>query len=989
VTPLSIEIEGIRSFTTRRIIDFGGLELFAIIGDTGSGKSSILEAMIYGLFNGTTWDGKNVKELMSTSVTRMRVVFRFALAGKTYSITRITPRIGAASHLLECDGHAEERRDGERPIAVRLKELLGVDREQFIKTVVLPQGEFAALLTLNPGLRAQLLTDVLGLGIIDVMAQRLGNVRARANTLYDTMKGRRAAFPDDPAGALGAATELEERRTRGELVLQQALNDIGLDETMLAELRQREESRATTIATINLIAPEVEGLRSLREVDDELQKKIESSESEEVEAKTHLARAVAEIERARTGGVDSDTVSTHQRTLLRLEGESRERDREAAELEACKAQVTSIESAVAEQLSVATAAAARADQASLEESAAKKDSEAASAALQAAEKVLNAFVLARTAFAEATEAQRVAGASLSSATTEADRAKRGDAEAQQFLDSARARLSVSERENAAAHAAHDLVPGDACPICFRALPPEFHAPLAADLDRAKRDFDAAEAGRLEAARVQTQATTRLQFAQSTLEKTKAEVERSQFVFEEAMAHAEAAGLDVAAESSDALAGVRDQAGSAESRRAAASGAFLAADREHIEAELALKTARERLTEAQADVTRRLESLGRRDRDIAALRSLIPTSYLPESAKLSESVLATAAARLGAAADAARELAAAHVNALEAERDATERSSALHERRRLEIERPITERRQRLVLASDALLAAGYAMPPEWPDSNRRLSQVVEWGEGLVKSSAEVAAHLGMERAKDANASETVNAKIAERLLSCGVTSLAELREKREVALLELGAAISCRERLARNLQEASALDGWLTQIEPLARALGALHTCLGGAKFRKFVTERKQDKLLGVATSILRRMTNERYGFGADMRIVDRASSQTRSPETLSGGEKFLASLALALGLVEIAKRSGRHFGALFLDEGFGSLDPQALDEALSELERQAESGRMIGVITHVPSVVEYIDDVLLVVRTPSGSEVNRLGADELERLTLTRLAPA
>ena len=192
--------------------------------------------------------------------------------------------------------------------------------------------------------------------------------------------------------------------------------------------------------------------------------------------------------------------------------------------------------------------------------------------------------------------------------------------------------------------------------------------------------------------------------------------------------------------------------------------------------------------------------------------------------------------------------------------------------------------------------------------------------------------------------------------------------------------------------QAAALDAQIANVEPIARALDVLYLLLSGVKFKKFVTERKQDKLLGVATSILGRMTNERYGFGADMSIVDRSASQARSAETLSGGEKFLASLALALALVEIARRSGRHFGALFLDEGFGSLDPQALDEALAELERQAKTGRMIGVITHVTSVRDYIDDVLGVVRTPSGSEVYRGvggGDDEIEAMAQAAARPA
>src|ERR1700685_73174 len=97
MTPLWIELEGIRSFTTARRIEFTDVGLFALLGDTGPGKSSILEAMVYALFNATTWDGVNVKELMSTSAARMRVQLSFILRGRTYTVSRSTPREGAAS----------------------------------------------------------------------------------------------------------------------------------------------------------------------------------------------------------------------------------------------------------------------------------------------------------------------------------------------------------------------------------------------------------------------------------------------------------------------------------------------------------------------------------------------------------------------------------------------------------------------------------------------------------------------------------------------------------------------------------------------------------------------------------------------------------------------------------------------------------------------------------------------------------------------------
>ncbi|MDX6646258.1 MAG: repair protein SbcC/Rad50, partial [Miltoncostaeaceae bacterium] len=152
----------------------------------------------------------------------------------------------------------------------------------------------------------------------------------------------------------------------------------------------------------------------------------------------------------------------------------------------------------------------------------------------------------------------------------------------------------------------------------------------------------------------------------------------------------------------------------------------------------------------------------------------------------------------------------------------------------------------------------------------------------------------------------------------------------------------------------------------------------------------RQRALLETASAILGEMTGGRYGFGPSFAIVDRPAGRERSVKTLSGGESFMASLALALGLVELAARSGGRLDALFLDEGFGALDAAALDQALEELERRAEGGRLVGVISHVPAVAERIDDVLLVTRDPiSGSSVRRLGDAERDLMLEAEAAAA
>ncbi len=93
--------------------------------------------------------------------------------------------------------------------------------------------------------------------------------------------------------------------------------------------------------------------------------------------------------------------------------------------------------------------------------------------------------------------------------------------------------------------------------------------------------------------------------------------------------------------------------------------------------------------------------------------------------------------------------------------------------------------------------------------------------------------------------------------------------------------------------------------------------------------------------------------------VFDAYSGAERSTGSLSGGEKFQASLALALGLADVVSHggtaSGRNYEALFVDEGFGSLDPEALDQAISALASLQQGGRMVGAITHVEAMKQQL----------------------------------
>lgn len=123
---------------------------------------------------------------------------------------------------------------------------------------------------------------------------------------------------------------------------------------------------------------------------------------------------------------------------------------------------------------------------------------------------------------------------------------------------------------------------------------------------------------------------------------------------------------------------------------------------------------------------------------------------------------------------------------------------------------------------------------------------------------------------------------------------------------------------------------------------------------------------------VMREAANRVSQSGLDLEVLDRSTGQARDVSTLSGGESFLASLALALGLSDaVQSQSGQiRMDEMFIDEGFGSLDENALRSSIDVLLELADGKRLIGIISHVQELEERIDKQIVVTKTPNGSTV-------------------
>jgi exonuclease SbcC len=218
---------------------------------------------------------------------------------------------------------------------------------------------------------------------------------------------------------------------------------------------------------------------------------------------------------------------------------------------------------------------------------------------------------------------------------------------------------------------------------------------------------------------------------------------------------------------------------------------------------------------------------------------------------------------------------------------------------------------------------------------------------------------------------------AEESLAQSMAKLNQLTETIAEIAATLKADDARREQLA-------ALSGDIERQEARAALWESMNELIGsanGKKFRVYAQSLTLEALLAFANEHLRDLAR-RYRLqrvprsDLELQVVDRdMGDEVRSVYSLSGGESFLVSLALALGLASLSSRSTQ-VESLFIDEGFGTLDQETLDVAIASLDTLQSLGRKVGVISHVPTLVERIGtQVRVSPRSGGRSVVEVLGA--------------
>ncbi|MFJ9103314.1 AAA family ATPase [Streptomyces sp. NPDC102405] len=990
-----LDITAFGPFGGSQTVDFDELSaagLFLLHGPTGAGKTSVLDAVCYALYGAVpgarqSGQGMTLRSDHAAASTRTEIRLELTVAGRRLEITRQPPwerpkKRGsgttldkAQSRLREYDGTAGTWKDLSRShqeIGEEITQLLGMSREQFCQVVLLPQGDFARFLRADAEARGKLLGRLFDTHRFAEVEKRLAERRRAAEAQVREGDAALLADAHRMQQAAGDAMELPELAP-GEPGLAEAV----LSAAAVARSTAREQ---LTIAHCGLGAAESaqaaaeRALADVREVD-RLQRRFAQAHERAAlleERADGYHQAQARMERSRKAEAVAPALE------LREAAEAEHRRAAVAEARARGLLPDTFAGAGAAGLAAAARRAAeelggldsarRAEQRLAELVAERADLDRQERSdeevLQEAEAWLAGWEEARAGLqhgvesaqeaatrAEQLAVQREPARKRLAAARQRDQFARDTDDAQQQVIDATDRalkaraewLDVKEQRlnGIAAELAAQLTNGEPCAVCGAT---EHPAPARKDAGHVDRETEErALATSQHADEQRAEAERRLAFVQRAL--AAAQGEAGDTSTEELALHADELEREYA------------QARTAASALHTATEQLRQAERE-----------REQRLSAQQDAAVRTASRG-------TLRDALDRERTTLEAELTEA--------RGAADSVA-------VRAAQLERQAALLTDAADAARVAE------DTAQRLKDAdarlADAAFRAGFCTPQAAAaalldeTAHRELQHRLD---AWQAEEAAVRAVLAETDTADAARQPPADVARAERAATDAGRRVREAASARDAAARRCAELDRLSARSATGLGRLAPLREEYDRVARLS-ALAAGTSADNERKMRleAYVLAARLEQVAAAATARLQRMSSGRYTLvhsddrtgrgrsGLGLHVVDAWTGRERDTATLSGGETFFASLALALGLADVVtdEAGGVRLDTLFIDEGFGSLDDQTLDEVLDVLDSLRERDRSVGIVSHVADLRRRIHAQLEVVKGRSGSVLRQRG---------------
>lgn len=945
--PLRLRMKGFAAFRDDTEVDFSDVELAALVGPTGSGKSTVIDGITFALFGAVARydDNRAVAPVINQLSTEARAELEFEVDGERYTAVRVVRRtdVGATTKEARLERGVEILAGRASEMGEAVEKALGLDFDRFTKTVVLPQGRFARFLHDQPRDRQEVLRQLLGL---DLYTRMGAEARKRAATCRDqreVLEPRlQAGAPSEEEIARLAAAAESARQAQAELKeLTDGLAGVGKD---LAEAQSETERLGRMLPVV----AEIRVPDEAKTLNAELKSITEADQAAAEKANEARDRA-RQAERDAAEGPNAETCQ-------RLIGEYERLAGQREELAGLESGVKEADRSHAEAKERAEAVRGRLAEAENETRAARQSAEvAAAAAADGPDKAELQRIRDQRA-----ELVRLTG-ELDDLVARRSQAETAEAEARALCDQAKAAfdeatgsLTRARTVKQAEGLVDQLVEGEPCPVCRQpvlALPDH---DLDAELEALKSAEAAAAAGLRERESALTEATT--DRVAATAETNSASRRRGELA--------------------DGLADAPDED---EVERLTAEADRLAAATAEADERLKAATAAEEELR-QADETKQVFE-GEHQAEIARAEVTVKRNAcrdqcdelagrLAEEAEVPalEADLARAEA-LDAARREAQAVEQAAADEAQTAREALERTQAAE-----------AEARRRYGTARDGLAALSLSPPAA------AASLLEDW-EALAAWAAAQAAELEKEKKAVESRGRSLEARQAEltgqarEVCAPHFDPPSDPREFAAEMATAVARAESAHQQAVRQRKEMADLEKQIEELradEAVAAELGRL---LRSDGFERWLMEEAVGDLKERASERLLELSNRQYSFapdGTDFDVCDHHSAdEVRGAKTLSGGETFLASLALALALTdgqaEMAPEGSPGLDSLFLDEGFGALDPDTLDVVAAAIEELGATGRMVVIVTHIRELADRMPVRFEVAKGPTTSSVGRV----------------
>ncbi|WP_354701898.1 hypothetical protein DSM112329_02237 [Paraconexibacter sp. AEG42_29] len=980
-----LRVQALQAFAAAAEVDFDTLSdagLFLLHGETGAGKTTLLDAVCFALYGklpgARGGDARERADLAGADVPT-EVVLELTLRGERLRITR-SPRqerpkqrgtgttMVAPTVLLEAiapDGGARALANRVEEVQHELDRLLGMNRDQFCQVVLLPQGQFARFLHARSDEREELLARLFGTERFEEAERWLADRRRQADealrgalqTLRDLASRVGQVLDAEPPDGWEDQPPLLAAWADDAQVLADADRAVA-EEVCTDAAAARSGADAALQAVRVQLERRVRHARAARELDDfEAGSEARAADAVRLE-RARSAAAVAPL--LRVAATTAETANTADEVAAGACGAVGGCDREPPAL---RAQAAGARTAAGEAGGLATVerqvaaratalAAAGREQIGLRDRVSGADTWLAAAVARRAEAqaMVEAGRLALARREEHADAAAAAVARVEAATRRDAAQDRREAALRAVVTAKDAEREQVDRwlalrearlEGMAAELAATLDDDVPCPVCGSVEHPEPAAHLvrgrvtAAEEDAAKAVVDAAR----EASRVAERAVADIDALLAAAVAVAGEASLLDLTVQADWAAAQSAATDQAASgaaTADRALGelTAEQAGVEHERRTAA------------EACAALEARVAELEATQADETTRLRAaLDGAETVVGRVHALEARAAAFDAA--AAAVEQAAVAREEALNAQARAVAAAVEAGFDGPDDAA--GAVLDPRAMTALEAGIRAHHdglaeRRALLGDPELVAAVTAPDPDEPAA---------MAAARAAAAADAEAGHALERVRGRAEGLRALRRELQRCLESHGPAAEEAATVRAVATLVDGTSSQNRKRM----------------------------------RLRAYVLAARLEEIAAAASVRLERMTDGRYTLvldderashgrrsGLGLRVVDGWSGRDRQPASLSGGETFQASLALALGLADVvaAEAGGARLETLFVDEGFGSLDERALDNALEVLDRLREGGRAVGVVSHVAELRQRITAQVHVIKDREGSRVQQ-----------------